>query len=118
MAPLIPLKGRLICFRDEDDDDDDGCCACCSRSLSLYMRQFVCSVVVGKDLVPRLGIVTLDGLKRQMLNQISSCRLPKVAKLLHLSFIFRIIVCIFVVCFVHVLYCVDVFMQPVILSIS
>jgi len=54
-------------------------CVRCSRSLSLYMRQFVCSVVVGKDLVPRLGIVTLDKLKRQMVNELISCRLPKVA---------------------------------------
>jgi len=43
------------------------------------MRQFVCSVVVGKDLVPRLGIVTLDSLKRQMLSQLTACRIPKVA---------------------------------------
>jgi len=49
------------------------------------MRQFVCSVVVGKDLVPRLGIITLDSLKRQMLKELSSCHLPKVAAWLYLS---------------------------------
>ena len=58
------------------------CCVHCSRSLSLYMRQFVCSVVVGRDFVPRLGIITLDSLKRQMQNELNSCRLPKVAFLL------------------------------------
>ena len=57
------------------------------------MRQFVCSVVVGKDLVPRLGIITLDNLKRQMMNQLNSCRLPKVPTLLHFWLLSRITVC-------------------------
>jgi len=43
------------------------------------MREFVCSVVVSKDLVPRLGVITLNNLKRQMLNELNSCRLPKVS---------------------------------------
>ena len=62
------------------------CCVNCSRSLSLYMRQFVCSIIVGKDLVPRLGVVTMDGFKRQMLNELNTCRLPKVALLLPIPY--------------------------------
>ena len=58
------------------------------------MRQFVCSVVVGKDLVPRLGIITLDSLKRQMLNELNGCHLPKVDTLQLLWFLSRITTCV------------------------
>jgi len=64
----------------------------CSRSLSVYMRQFVCSVIIGKDLVPRLGIITLDIFKKQMLSELHSCRLPKVASLLHVFYLLAFII--------------------------
>jgi len=55
----------------------------------MYMRQFVCSVVVGKDLIPHLGIVTLNKLKEQMRSELNTCRLPKVALWLHFSVLFK-----------------------------
>jgi sn1-specific diacylglycerol lipase len=48
-----------------------------SLSLSQHMKQFVCSVVLGKDLVPRLGLVTMHRLKRQMIESLNSCPHPK-----------------------------------------
>lgn len=44
------------------------------------MESFVCSVVVGKDLVPRLGIYTMNSLKSKMLNVIKNTEQPKVSK--------------------------------------
>jgi len=81
-------------------------CVYCSRSLSLYMRQFVCSVVVGKDLVPRLGIITLNNLKRQMLNELNSCHLPKVCLVVAYFISINIQhVTIYNFYFVHLLWC-------------
>ena len=44
-VPLIPLKGRLICFRDDDDDDDDdddGWMLCLLQSLVVTLHETVC----------------------------------------------------------------------------
>ena len=55
----------------------------------MYMRQFVCSVVVGEDLIPHLGIKTLVKLKEQMHSELNNCHLPKVALWLHFSVLFK-----------------------------
>ena len=71
----------------------------CSRSLSVYMRQFVCSVIIGKDLVPRLGVITLDNFKKQMLNELHTCRLPKVALWLLIAYLHAFLIVYFNVSF-------------------
>ena len=47
-------------------------------NLSRYTEDFVLSVVVGEDLVPRLGIVTMDDLRVKILRVIRDAPKPKV----------------------------------------
>ncbi|XP_053367520.1 diacylglycerol lipase-beta [Clarias gariepinus] len=54
-----------------------------SKALAEYSKQFVISVVLGKDLVPRLSIPNMEDLKRRLLKMVSNCNKPKYKILLH-----------------------------------
>ncbi|XP_006637413.1 diacylglycerol lipase-beta [Lepisosteus oculatus] len=54
-----------------------------SKSLANYSKDFTVSVVVGKDLVPRLSIPNMEDLKRRILRMVSNCNKPKYQILLH-----------------------------------
>ena len=49
-----------------------------SLSLSRYTEEFVCSVVLGKDMIPRLSLVAMEDLKARVLRVIKDCYKPKV----------------------------------------
>ncbi|XP_040031950.1 diacylglycerol lipase-beta [Gasterosteus aculeatus] len=48
-----------------------------SKALADYSKDFVVSVVLGKDLVPRLSIPNMEDLKRKLLKIVSNCNRPK-----------------------------------------
>ncbi|KAL5018349.1 hypothetical protein ScPMuIL_004071 [Solemya velum] len=48
-----------------------------SYDASLYCRDFVCSVVLGMDIVPRLALSTMEDLKARLLQAIRDCEMPK-----------------------------------------
>ncbi|XP_023932665.1 sn1-specific diacylglycerol lipase beta [Lingula anatina] len=48
-----------------------------SLPLSKYTEEFICSVVLGKDVVPRLGIMTMEKMKVQLLQAIRDSNKPK-----------------------------------------
>ncbi|XP_022599250.1 sn1-specific diacylglycerol lipase beta [Seriola dumerili] len=48
-----------------------------SKALADYSKDFVLSVVLGKDLVPRLSIPNMEDLKRRILKIVSNCNKPK-----------------------------------------
>lgn len=48
-----------------------------SKALADYSKTFVMSVVLGKDLVPRLSIPNMEDLKRRILKIVSNCNKPK-----------------------------------------
>ncbi|XP_071763907.1 diacylglycerol lipase-beta [Centroberyx gerrardi] len=48
-----------------------------SKALADYSKDFVISVVLGKDLVPRLSIPNMEDLKRRILKMVSNCNKPK-----------------------------------------
>ncbi|XP_053196849.1 diacylglycerol lipase-beta [Scomber japonicus] len=48
-----------------------------SKALADYSKNFVVSVVLGKDLVPRLSIPNMEDLKRKILKIVSNCNKPK-----------------------------------------
>ncbi|XP_028989235.1 diacylglycerol lipase-beta [Betta splendens] len=48
-----------------------------SKALADYSKDFVVSVVLGKDLVPRLSIPNMEDLKRRILKIVSNCNKPK-----------------------------------------
>ncbi|XP_056627090.1 diacylglycerol lipase-beta [Triplophysa dalaica] len=48
-----------------------------SKALADYSKQFIISVVLGKDLVPRLSIPNMEDLKRRILKMVSNCSKPK-----------------------------------------
>lgn len=48
-----------------------------SKALADYSKDFVVSVVLGKDLVPRLSIPNMEDLKRRILKIVSNCSKPK-----------------------------------------
>lgn len=48
-----------------------------SSTLNNYAKEFVCSVVVGKDLVPRLGLATIQKLKEKMISLAWQSNQPK-----------------------------------------
>lgn len=54
-----------------------------SKALADYSKDFVVSVVLGKDLVPRLSIPNMEDLKRKILKIVSNCNKPKFRILLH-----------------------------------
>lgn len=43
-----------------------------------YTEEFICSVALGYDIVPRLGLVEVIQLRIDILNAIKNCTLPKV----------------------------------------
>ncbi|XP_068613374.1 diacylglycerol lipase-beta-like [Brachionichthys hirsutus] len=53
-----------------------------SKALADYSKDFVISVVLGKDLVPRLSIPNIEDLKRRLLKVVSNCNKPKYCILL------------------------------------
>ncbi|XP_037546619.1 diacylglycerol lipase-beta [Nematolebias whitei] len=53
-----------------------------SKALADYTKDFVVSVVLGKDLVPRLSIHNMEILKRRILTIVSNCNKPKYCILL------------------------------------
>ncbi|XP_041362272.1 diacylglycerol lipase-beta-like isoform X2 [Gigantopelta aegis] len=68
---LKPVCPNLICFAYSPPG------GLMSPSLSHHVQSYVCSVVVGKDLVPRLGMPTMHDLKLKILRAIHDCQLPK-----------------------------------------
>ncbi|KAJ3608082.1 hypothetical protein NHX12_025132 [Muraenolepis orangiensis] len=48
-----------------------------SKALADYSKDFVLSVVLGKDLVPRLSFPNMEDLKRRILKMVSNCHKPK-----------------------------------------
>ncbi|KAM4716283.1 diacylglycerol lipase-beta [Anableps anableps] len=48
-----------------------------SKALVEYSKDFVVSVVLGKDLVPRLSIPNMEDLKRRILKIVANCNKPK-----------------------------------------
>ena len=49
-----------------------------SLSLAKYTESFVCSVVLGKDVIPRLGMTTMRKLQTHIHRELVLCRQPKV----------------------------------------
>ncbi|ETE58256.1 Sn1-specific diacylglycerol lipase beta, partial [Ophiophagus hannah] len=54
-----------------------------SKSLADYTKQFIVSVVVGKDIIPRLSMLNLEDLKRRIIRIVANCNKPKYQILLH-----------------------------------
>ncbi|XP_070811129.1 diacylglycerol lipase-beta [Pituophis catenifer annectens] len=54
-----------------------------SKSLADYTKQFIVSVIVGKDIVPRLSMLNLEDLKRRIIRIVANCNKPKYQILLH-----------------------------------
>ncbi|XP_077173149.1 diacylglycerol lipase-beta [Paroedura picta] len=54
-----------------------------SKSLADYTKQFIVSVIVGKDVVPRLSMPNMEDLKRRIIRIVASCNRPKYRILLH-----------------------------------
>ncbi|XP_069425593.1 diacylglycerol lipase-beta isoform X2 [Ovis canadensis] len=48
-----------------------------SKSLYEYSKTFIVSLVLGKDVIPRLSVANLEDLKRRILRVIAHCNKPK-----------------------------------------
>lgn len=48
-----------------------------SYNASVFCRDFVCSVILGKDFIPRLGLVSMEDLKAKTLQCIANSKTPK-----------------------------------------
>ncbi|MBN3277760.1 DGLB lipase, partial [Polyodon spathula] len=48
-----------------------------SKPLADYSKEFIVSVVLGKDLIPRLSIPNMEDLKRRILRMVANCNKPK-----------------------------------------
>ncbi|XP_068422228.1 diacylglycerol lipase-beta isoform X2 [Eschrichtius robustus] len=48
-----------------------------SKSLCEYSKTFIVSLVLGKDVIPRLSVTNLEDLKRRILRVIAHCNKPK-----------------------------------------
>uniref|UniRef100_A0A8D0P750 Diacylglycerol lipase-beta n=1 Tax=Sus scrofa TaxID=9823 RepID=A0A8D0P750_PIG len=48
-----------------------------SKSLYEYSKSFIVSLVLGKDVIPRLSVTNLEDLKRRLLRVIAHCNKPK-----------------------------------------
>ncbi|NXQ54921.1 DGLB lipase, partial [Anthoscopus minutus] len=48
-----------------------------SKSLADYTKQFIVSVIVGKDLVARLSMPNMEDLKRRIVRIVANCNRPK-----------------------------------------
>ncbi|XP_022443398.1 sn1-specific diacylglycerol lipase beta isoform X2 [Delphinapterus leucas] len=49
-----------------------------SKSLYEYSKTFIVSLVLGKDVIPRLSVTNLEDLKRRILRVIAHCNKPKI----------------------------------------
>ncbi|XP_029633250.1 diacylglycerol lipase-beta [Octopus sinensis] len=47
------------------------------RPASDYSQEFTCSVVLGDDLIPRLGLCNIEKLKTDVVGAVNACDLPK-----------------------------------------
>ncbi|XP_060599676.1 diacylglycerol lipase-beta-like isoform X2 [Ruditapes philippinarum] len=74
---LKPKYPDLICFTFSPPG------GLMSLSASQYCQEFVCSVVLGKDIIPRLGIHTMEDLKTRLLQAITDSDSPKYKLLAH-----------------------------------
>ncbi|XP_020655262.3 diacylglycerol lipase-beta isoform X1 [Pogona vitticeps] len=54
-----------------------------SKSLADYTKQFIVSVILGKDIVPRLSMPNMEDLKRRIIRIVANCNRPKYQILLH-----------------------------------
>ncbi|XP_062035933.1 diacylglycerol lipase-beta isoform X2 [Lepus europaeus] len=54
-----------------------------SKSLCEYSKSFTVSLVLGKDVIPRLSVTNLEDLKKRILRVIAHCSQPKYKILLH-----------------------------------
>ncbi|XP_004691708.1 PREDICTED: sn1-specific diacylglycerol lipase beta [Condylura cristata] len=54
-----------------------------SKSLYEYSKKFIVSLVLGKDVIPRLSVTNLEDLKKRILRVIAHCNKPKYKILLH-----------------------------------
>ncbi|XP_019493049.1 PREDICTED: sn1-specific diacylglycerol lipase beta isoform X4 [Hipposideros armiger] len=54
-----------------------------SKSLYEYSKNFTVSLVLGKDVIPRLSVTTLEDLKKRILRVIAHCNKPKYKILLY-----------------------------------
>ncbi|XP_069501724.1 diacylglycerol lipase-beta isoform X2 [Ambystoma mexicanum] len=48
-----------------------------SKALADYSKNFIVSVIVGKDLVPRLSMPNMEDLKSRILRMVANCNKPK-----------------------------------------
>ncbi|XP_061191420.1 diacylglycerol lipase-beta-like isoform X2 [Saccostrea echinata] len=48
-----------------------------SYNASVFCRDFICSVILGKDFIPRLGLVSMEDLKAKTLQCIANSKIPK-----------------------------------------
>ncbi|XP_030873431.1 sn1-specific diacylglycerol lipase beta isoform X2 [Leptonychotes weddellii] len=54
-----------------------------SKSLYEYSKNFIVSLVLGKDVIPRLSVTNLEDLKKRILRVIAHCNKPKYQILLY-----------------------------------
>ncbi|XP_004440971.1 PREDICTED: sn1-specific diacylglycerol lipase beta [Ceratotherium simum simum] len=54
-----------------------------SKSLYEYSKNFIVSLVLGDDVIPRLSVTNLEDLKKRILRVIAHCNKPKYKILLH-----------------------------------
>ena len=54
-----------------------------SQSAVEYSKEFVTSIVVGKDVVPRIGLHQMETLRHDLMNALQKSKDPKV---IHFSF--------------------------------
>ncbi|XP_055148316.2 diacylglycerol lipase-beta isoform X3 [Symphalangus syndactylus] len=54
-----------------------------SKALHEYSQSFIVSLVLGKDVIPRLSVTNLEDLKRRILRVVAHCNKPKYKILLH-----------------------------------
>ncbi|KAM4697444.1 diacylglycerol lipase-beta [Rhinophrynus dorsalis] len=48
-----------------------------SKDLANYSKSFITSIIVGKDLVPRLSLPNMEDLKKRILRMVINCNRPK-----------------------------------------
>ncbi|XP_048223335.1 diacylglycerol lipase-beta isoform X2 [Perognathus longimembris pacificus] len=54
-----------------------------SKSLYEYSQDFIVSLILGKDVIPRLSVSNMEDLKKRLLQVIAHCNKPKYKILLH-----------------------------------
>ena len=63
----------------------------CSQSAVEYSKEFVTSIVVGKDVVPRIGLHQMETLRHDLMNALQKSKEPKV---IEMKFLNQISLCI------------------------